>query len=125
MKFAMTERHDFFSGKKMFIIMKILHFMLDLVTKIKVGKSSSGRCRPEHVFYGSPELLCHLHILFNGLMQHGYVPIDFLKGVITPIVKDNQGDLSCSANYRGITLSCLPAKLFEFAIQMKTSHLLH
>ena len=68
--------------------------------------------------------MCHLHILFNGLMQHGYVPIDFLGGVITPIVKDNQGDLSSTANYRGITLSCLPAKLFEFAIQLKTSHLL-
>ena len=29
-----------------------------------------------------------------------------------------------TSNYRGISLSCLPAKLFELAIQKKTSHLL-
>ena len=98
--------------------------MLDIVVKIKLGKSSSGLFKPEHLFYGSPDLLCHLHLLFNGLLQHGYVPIDFLRGSISPIIKDSYGDLSDTSNYRGITLGCLPAKLFEFAIQIKTSHLL-
>ena len=32
--------------------------------------------------------------------------------------------MSDTSNYRGITLSCLPAKMFELAIQIKTSHLL-
>ena len=64
-----------------------------------------------------------LHIL-SGMLQHSYVPSDFLSGVITPIVKDSQGDITSPSNYRGITLSCLPAKLFEFLIQIKTSHLL-
>ena len=98
--------------------------MMDIVAKIKLGKSSSGTSKPEHVFFGSPVLVCHLQLLFNGLIQHGYVPTEFLKGTITPIVKDPQGDVSDPANYRGITLSCLPAKLFEFAIQLKTTHLL-
>ena len=98
--------------------------MTEIVAKIKLGKSSSGTCKPEHVFHGSPTLICHLHLLFNGLIQHGYVPSDFLKGTITPIVKNSQGDLSDPSNYRGITLSCLPAKLFEHAIQLKTGHLL-
>ena len=98
--------------------------MIDIANKLKLGKSSSGRCRPEHIFHGCPSLLYHFHILFNGLIQHGYVPTEFLRGTITPIVKDSQGDLSDTANYRGITLSCLPAKMFEFAIQMKTSLLL-
>ena len=98
--------------------------MLDIVKKLKIGKSSAGICKPEHILYGCPELLCHLHILFNGMLQHGFVPTEFLKGTVTPIVKDSQGDLSDSKNYRGITLSCLPAKMFEFAIQIKTSHLL-
>ena len=69
-------------------------------------------------------LICHFHLLFNGLIQHGYVPTDFLKGTITPIIKNPQGDASDPSNYRGITLSCLPAKLFEFAIQLKTTQLL-
>ena len=98
--------------------------MMDIVAKIKPGKSSSGTCKPEHILFGSPVLICHLQLLFNGLIQHGYAPTDFLKGSITPIVKNPQGDISDPSNYRGITLSCLPAKLFEFAIQLKTSHLL-
>ena len=98
--------------------------MTEIVAKIKLGKSSSGTCKPEHIFHGSPTLICHFHLLFNGLIQHGYVLTDFLKGTITPIVKNPQGDLSDPSNYRGITLSCLPAKLFEFAIQIKTAHLL-
>ena len=39
-------------------------------------------------------------------------------------MKDSEGDLSSPSNYRGITLGCLPAKLFELAVQLKTSHLL-
>ena len=98
--------------------------MLDIAAKIKAGKASAGLLRPEHFLFGSPELLCHLQTLFNGMLQHSYVPTAFLSGTITPIVKDSQGDAGSTANYRGITLSCLPAKLFEFLIQKKTSHLL-
>ena len=98
--------------------------MLDIASKIKLGKSSAGAIHPEHIIYGAPELMCHFQLLFNGMLQHGFVPTDFLRGTITPIVKDNQGDVSSTSNYRGITLSCLPAKMFEFAIQIKTAHLL-
>ena len=98
--------------------------MVDIATKIKIGKAVSGAIRPEHFLYGSPELLTHFHILFNGMIQHSFVPTDFLMGSISPIVKDTQEDVSVSSNYRGITLSALPAKLFEYAIQKKTSHLL-
>ena len=98
--------------------------MTVIASKIQLGKSSAGACRPEHILHGSPTLMCHFHLLFNGMIQHGYIPTDFLKGTITPIVKNSQGDISDPSNYRGITLSCLPAKLFEFAIQVKTSHLL-
>ena len=98
--------------------------MIDLVSKVKPGKAASGSIKPEHLLHGSPELLCHFHLLFNGLIQHGYVPAEFLKGTITPIVKDTEGDLSDPSNYKGITLSCLSAKLFELAIQLKTCYLL-
>ena len=98
--------------------------MMNIVAKIKCGKSSSGTCKPEHILFGSPVLICHFHLLFNGLIQHGYVPEDFVKGTITPIIKNPQGDVADPSNYRGITLSCLPAKLFEFAMQCKTAHLL-
>ena len=101
--------------------------MLDIALNIRAGKSTAGLLRPEHFLFGSPDLLRHLQILFNGMLQHSYVPTAFLNGTITPIVKDFQGDVgntANTANYCGITLSCLPAKLFEFLIQKKTSHLL-
>jgi hypothetical protein len=69
-------------------------------------------------------LFLHLCLLFNGMLQHGFVVTDFLKGVITPIVKDTQGDISSCANYRGITLGVVFAKLFEIALQTKFSHFL-
>ena len=98
--------------------------MVDIASNIKIGKSTSGRIRPENVLYGAPELLRHFHLLFNSMIQHSYVPTEFLHGTITPIVKDSQGDLSDTSNYHGITLSTLPAKFFEYAIQKKLSHLL-
>ena len=52
--------------------------------------------------------------------KHGFVLIDFLKDTFSPIVKDAQGDLSSCSNYRGITLGCLPAKLLEYALQLKS-----
>ena len=108
----------------------ISHYLLtwsDMITiakKIKLGKASAGKIRPEHFIHGCPSLIRHLQYLFNDMIRHGFVPTDFLKGYISPIVKDSQGDVSDVANYRGITLGCLPAKLFEFAIQLKTIHLL-
>ena len=49
--------------------------MLDIASNIKVGKSTGGLIRPEHILYGAPELMHHFRLLFNGLIQHGVVPI--------------------------------------------------
>ena len=99
--------------------------MIELASKVKIGKATAGLVKPQHFIHGGPRLLQHFQILFNGMLQHGSVPTSFLKGTISPIVKDNQGDMSDTSNYRGITLSSLPSKLFEFAIQLKTAHLLN
>ena len=98
--------------------------MVNIARKIKLGKATAGAIRPEHFIYGCPSLLRHFQTLFNNMVQHGFVPTEFMKGYISPIIKDSQGDVSSVSNYRGITLGCLPAKLFEFAIQIKISHLL-
>ena len=72
--------------------------MIDIVAKLKPGKSFAEFVTAEHVLYSCPELIIHLHLLFNALIQHSYVPCDFLKSVITPIVKDNEGDISSTDN---------------------------
>ena len=65
-----------------------------------------------------------MHILFNALIQHGYVPHDFLSSTITPIIKSRTGDIYCSNNYRPIALSNLFSQLFELVLLVKIGHLL-
>ena len=93
--------------------------MVEILGKLRVGKSSSGYIKPEHIIHGSDKLTFHLHLLFNALIQHGFVVSDFMTGTVTPIIKDAEGDVSDSANYRGITLGCLFSKLFDMAINLK------
>ena len=94
-------------------------YMVEIMGKLKLGKSSSGRIRPEHVLHGSTKLVLHLHLLYNAMIQHGMVVADLLLGTITPIVKDSIGDINDSSNYREITIGSLFSKLFGFAIDLK------
>ena len=94
----------------------------DMVTisgKLKEGKSSNSYFTAEHILHGSPKLAIHLHLLFNSFLQHSFVPADFLKGTISPVVKDSSGDLNSTDNYRGVTLSSVFAHMFENALRLK------
>ena len=51
------------------------------------------------------------------MLTHGYVPHQFQRGTIVPIVKDHQGDLGNMNNYRGITLAPIISKIFEYVLQ--------
>ena len=74
--------------------------MLDVMSKLKAGKASASFIKAEHILYGSPKLAWHLHLLFNSIIQHSYVPYEFLNGVITPLIKDTEGDHFDPKNYR-------------------------
>ena len=98
--------------------------MLDAVFKLKTGKATSTFVKAEHIFNGCPELLSYLHLLFNGLLIHSYLPYEFLCGTITPVVKDPNGDCSSSGNYRPITLGPLLLQVFEYLLLDKFGHYL-
>ena len=98
--------------------------MTNAVFKLKVGKSASTFIKAEHIFRGSPELICYLHLLFNGLISHSYLPFDFLCGTVSPIVKDANGDSTDSSNYRPITLGPTFSQLFEYLLFDKFGHFL-
>ena len=76
--------------------------MLTFVSKLKTGKATASFVKPEHILYGSPKSIAHLHLLFNAMLQH--VPNEFLNGVITSLIKDSEGDHSSVDDYRGLTL---------------------
>ena len=99
--------------------------MLDMSHKLKAGKATATFVKYENILFGLPKLMLHLHILFNSLIQHSYVPHEFLVGVITPLVKDSEGDNSSTSNYRPLTLSVVFASMFEIPVLSKISHLLN
>ena len=73
----------------------------------------------------SPKLAPHLLSLFNGCIQHGYVPQEFLRGVIAPDIKDSSGDIWSAENYRRVTLLSTLSQLCEQCLLLKFSqHLL-
>ena len=93
--------------------------MMEAVAKLRLNKSTSSFLKAEHILNGSPQLIVHLQLLFNSMLQHSYVPLEFLSGVIVPLVKDQDGDCTDTANYRGITLSPVISFLFEHALLKK------
>ena len=98
--------------------------MTEAVFSLKIGKSASTFVKAEHIFLGCPELLCYLHLLFNALISHSYLPYDFLCGTISPIVKDSNGNTTDSSNYRPITLGPTFSQLFEHLLFNKFGHFL-
>ena len=98
--------------------------MLDVMSQLKAGKATCSFVKPEHILYGSPKLIWHLHLLFNAMIMHSYVPSEFLRGVITPLLKDSEGNNSDPSNYRPLTLSVIFSNLFERALMLKIGHLL-
>ena len=98
--------------------------METVMGKLQPGKASGSFIKAEHILHGSPQLTIHLHLLFNAMIQHSYVPSDFLRGIVTPIIKDPEGDPSALDNYRGITLSHIFSYLFEHAVLLKIDRFL-
>ena len=58
----------------------------------------------------------YLSLLFNCFISHGYLPRDFMKTAIVPIIKNNTGDFSDKSNYRPIALVTACSKIFEICL---------
>ena len=55
-------------------------------------------------------------MLFNCFITHGYLPEDFMKTAIVPIIKNKTGDSSDKGNYRPIALVTACLKIFEICL---------
>ena len=51
-------------------------------------------------------------MLFNCFISYGYLPRDFMKTAIVPIIKNKTGDSSDKNNYRPIALVIACSKIF-------------
>ena len=60
--------------------------------------------------------IANVVVLLNCCFNHNFIPNEMLKGEIVPIIKDKNGNLSNSDNYRPIMQSSCILKLLELHI---------
>ena len=58
----------------------------------------------------------YLSLLFDCFISHGYLPRDFMKTAIVPIVNNKTGDSSDKSNYRPTALVTACSKIFEICL---------
>ena len=79
----------------------------------------------EHFIYADAIIHIHLSLLFNCFISHGYLPRDFMKTAIVPIIKNKSGISSHKANYRPIALGTACSKIFESCLLIMLEKYLH
>ena len=78
-------------------------------------KKAAGpdKIEAEHLFYGGDLLAAHLTNLFNYTILSGQLPDVFLHGIVIPIPKEHDKDLSLPTNYRGISILSNISKVLD------------
>ena len=79
----------------------------------------------EHFIYADAIIHIHLSLLFNCFISHDYLPRDFMKTAIVPIIKNKSGNSSDKANYRPIALVTACSKIFESCLLIMLEKYLH
>ena len=70
----------------------------------------------EHIIHAHPNVYCHIKKLFNLIIKHSHVPVDFKLGVIAPVIIDKRKDNDDVNSYRPVTLISALTKLFEMCL---------
>ena len=62
--------------------------------------------------------------VFRCFLTHGHISMKLLTCALCPIVKDSNGNIAISKNYRAIAISSLILKIFDICILLLIGHLL-
>ena len=83
------------------IFLLIVCDIFNALRSTKTGKACEvDELAAEHFINAGPIIHVYLSMLFNCFITHGYLPEDFMKTTIVPIIKYKTGDLSNKGNYR-------------------------
>ena len=94
------------------------------VTKLNNKKSGDEfGINAEHFKLAGQSIIATLVELFNAILEHSYIPPQFLSGIITPVYKKRR-DATDLSNYRVITVSCTLGNILEHVILNRIEHLL-
>jgi len=77
----------------------------DIINRMKLGKAGDHfGLQLEHFRYSSDSFISVLALCFSAVFCHGYMPKGSAHSVIQPVLKNKNGDVSDSSNYRPIAL---------------------
>ena len=84
---------------------------------LKLGKASGvDRLAADHFIYAHDILCPIVSILFTFFITHSYLPADFIKTALVPIIKNKIGDTGDKNNYRPIALVTAASNVFEICL---------
>ena len=84
---------------------------------LKLGKACGvDGVSAKHFLYAHNVLHVLLSLLFISFITQSYLPPDFMKTALVPIIKNKTGDTSDKNNYRPIDLVTAASKIFEICI---------
>ena len=91
------------------------------IQKLNSGKAADEYgITAEHVKFAGSKIYTLYQDIFNQIFQEGRVAQSFKTGVITPILKKSK-DQMLTENYRGITITSVHGKVFEYILLKKTT----
>jgi hypothetical protein len=97
----------------------------ECINMLKVGKSAGlDNLFGEHFKFAHHKLHVLLSLVFNAMIVHGFIPINFMDTLIILLVKNKKGNLSDKDNYRPLAITCIASKLLELLILNRYNNVL-
>ncbi len=98
-------------------IIVLPHIVQTAINKLKSEKScGNDGLSGEHFKNSHDRLSVLLALFYSSALSHGYIPADFMKTIIVPLVKNKSGDICDVSNYRPIALVTVASKIFEIIL---------
>ena len=80
----------------------------------KLGKACGhDGLAAEHFIFADGSICVYLSMLYTSMLSHGYLPEEFMKSFIVPLIKNKTGDTSDKGNYRPVAIVSACSKIFE------------
>lgn len=84
------------------------------VAKLKGNKHDGNKgVFTNHIIHGPQKLYLYMSLLFDCMIRHYHVPVDFSLSTLIPIPKNKKKSLNNADNYRAVALSSIMGKIVD------------